>query len=271
MTDTPVTQASDVQPNEGNLGAGQGGASQNGLYDLTAVPEHLREAVSPILKDIEGNVTKKLMEAADFRKTWEPYGELGITDIDPQELQELLAFRELAQDPDQFREWYDQVGSELGYGQDRDQDDLGLDDDGDDFGMVSKSDVEQMVQERLQEALAPFQQQIQEQEFEKQVQTELQSIEQELDALQEEHGEFDREKVLRLAAAYGDEKDAIARGYQDYADIVSGAQKGLISDKLGQPSTPETGGVPNTGAETVTDFNKARQMAKERIRAAASM
>lgn len=270
MTDTPVTQASDVQPTGENPGASQGGASQNGLYDLTAVPEHLREAVSPILKDIEGNVTKKLMEAADFRKTWEPYGELGITDIDPQELQELLAFRELAQDPDQFREWYDQVGSELGYAnQDEGQDDLGLGDD--DFGMVSKTDVEQMVQERLQEALAPFQQQIQEQQFEQAVQSELETIEKELDALQEEHGDFDREKVLRLASAYGDEQDAIQRGYQDYMDIVSGAQKNLVSDKLAQPSVPEPGGAPATGSQPVTDFNKARQMAKERIRAAASM
>lgn len=269
MTDTPVTQASDVQPTGENPGASQGGASQNGLYDLTAVPEHLREAVSPILKDIEGNVTKKLMEAADFRKTWEPYSELGITDVDPEELSELLAFRELAQDPDQFRQWYDQVGSELGFSnQEQGQEDLDL---GDDFGMVSKSDVEQMVQERLQEALAPFQQQIQEQQFEKAVQTELETIEKELDGLQEEHGDFDREKVLRLAAAYGDEKDAIQRGYQDYMDIVSGAQKNLVSDKLGQPSTPENGGVPNTAPQPVTDFNKARQMAKERIRAAASM
>lgn len=271
MTDTPVTQGSDVQPT-GDAGASQGGASQNGLYDLTAVPEHLHEAITPILKDIEGNATKKFQEHADFRKTWEPYQDLGITDIDPEELSELLAFRELAQDPDQFRQWYDQVGSELGYSnQEQGQDDLGgLDDD---FGMVSKSDVEQMVQERLQEALAPFQQQIQEQEFEKSVQTELQAIQQELDALQEEHGEFDREKVLRLASAYGDEKDAIQRGYQDYADIVSGAQKGLISDKLGQPSTPENGGVPAVGTEPVTTFDKARQMAKERIRqgAAASM
>jgi hypothetical protein len=51
-------------------------------------------------------------------ENWEPYEQLGVNEIEPSELQELLRFREIIQDEDQFREWYNNVGELLGANQD---------------------------------------------------------------------------------------------------------------------------------------------------------
>src|SRR4051812_42386476 len=118
MSDAGAAPAAGAQPGaEGADGQGQAGApdNPNGLYpDLSGVPESVRAQVESLLKEYDGNVTRKFQEAAEYRKQWEPYGELGITDVDPTELSDLMAFREIASDPEAFKEWHQAIGEQLG-------------------------------------------------------------------------------------------------------------------------------------------------------------
>src|SRR5262245_33395237 len=105
----------DVQPGGSPEEAGQPegqGAPEGtgGLYDLSSVPEDLRQFVEPHLKAIEGNVTKRFQDYSSKLDAWKPYDELGIQDVDPQQLSQLLAFAEIAQDEQQFADWWKEVG-----------------------------------------------------------------------------------------------------------------------------------------------------------------
>jgi hypothetical protein len=91
---------------EGAAGNDQADSSLGGLYDLGSVPEELRGYVEDVAKQIQGNVTRRFQEHADFRKTWEPFSQVeGLTDLPPDELQELVQFRDIASDPAQFDDW----------------------------------------------------------------------------------------------------------------------------------------------------------------------
>jgi len=254
-------QQADVQPQEGQGDAGLG------LYDLNSVPEHLREHVAPHLKTIEGNVTKRFQEAADFRKQWEPYQGMGIDQVDPDQLKELLEFRELAQDPAAFKQWYDQVGQELGYAGGEPDEDFDLGDDGD-----MRAQLREELKAELMQEIAPIQEQFQSAQYEAAVQAERDKIEQELAGLEKQHGEFDRDAVLQFALSYGeDDPDAVAKGHADYVRITSGARNGLVEQKLAQPGTPETGGRPaDTSAKPVTNFQDAHASAVEMLKRAAA-
>src|ERR1700757_4296544 len=43
---------------------------------LQTVPEDQRQHVEPYLRDAEKNVNGRLQEAAEFRKTWEPFSQI---------------------------------------------------------------------------------------------------------------------------------------------------------------------------------------------------
>src|SRR3954465_2872880 len=90
----------------GGEGQGQGASTDNlGLHpDLSNVPEGIRSQVEALLKEYDGNVTWKFQEAAEYTKQCEPYQNLGINELEPDELSDLMAFREIASDPDSFRE-----------------------------------------------------------------------------------------------------------------------------------------------------------------------
>jgi hypothetical protein len=82
---TPESSA--VQPE----GQGQSDA-ETGLYDLSTVPEEHRSIVEQHLKEIERNANTKFQEAAEYRKSWEPFGELGLQEVGPQGVGALLQF-----------------------------------------------------------------------------------------------------------------------------------------------------------------------------------
>jgi hypothetical protein len=105
----------------GNAGTGTGpengnGSQGNGLHEsfISSAPEHLRDAARQLVPYWDPYVQRQFTDHANYRKNWEPYEQLGVNELDPGELEELLNFREIIQDEDQFREWYDNVGQLLG-------------------------------------------------------------------------------------------------------------------------------------------------------------
>lgn len=253
--------SADVQPDQGQ------GAPAQGLYDLNSVPEHLREHVTPILKQIEGNVTRRFQQHADQAKAWEPYQNLGLNELDPQEVQELIQFRQLAQDPDAFKEWYDRVGEEYGYNQGSDPDEL--DDFGDGFAGMNEQQIEAMIQERVQQAMEPMDQQLQEQQWEQQVEAEHESIEAELDDLGITDTD-ERTAVLTWAYPYGDDPEGISKGYQDYQKFVGSVEQRFVKSKTGTPSPALNGGRADTAPQNITDYGEAKAAAMEMLRKARS-
>jgi hypothetical protein len=89
-------------------GAGDGGDGASGPipWDLSSVSEELRPHVEAALKGVEGGVTKRFQEHADFRKQWEPYaGVEGLSEISPEDMARLVAFHQTASDEQQFEQW----------------------------------------------------------------------------------------------------------------------------------------------------------------------
>jgi hypothetical protein len=279
--------AGDGGGGDGGAGeGGDGGPAQGDLYDLSAVPEELRGYVDDVVKQIQGKVTKSFEQSADFRKTWEPYAELGLTDYEPDQLSSLLEFAQIAADPEQFRgwladvarhlhendaqsfeKWFYDVGGEL---------DL-LDDDGEPGEGGEPEGAEALMQQfgqMLQQHLDPLNQRIDALEGNTRTSAANAAIDAQFEALakSENDGEpFDEETrniVGRFALAYDGADDAIARGFADYMKVVGGAQGDLVDAKSDQPAPANSGGVADTSAESFShDDPGLKKAALARMRA----
>jgi hypothetical protein len=269
------------------------GGDLGGLVDLSAVPEELRGYASEIAKQIQGNVTRRFQEHADFRRTWEPFSQIeGLTDVPADELQELLAFRNLVNDPGQFDNWFVQVGQAL-LEQEPDRFEqlfqrLGtetgmLEDDGEGGGDGESgggdlvSQVSELLDQKLEERLGPIEQRFTSAEEQQRIDAAGQHIASELTRVgaqhQEQHGEeLDddaQDAIKQLAVAYGGAEDSIERGYQDYLRLTGKAQGELVDDKLGQPRPSVSGGSADTSPEALSFGDpRLKQAARERLRAA---
>jgi hypothetical protein len=245
----------------------QEGASDasGGLYDLASVPEDLRPHVEPHLKAIEANITKKLQENAESLKRWEPYDELGIADVDPQALQQLLEFAELTQNEDQFAAWIKDAGERLGLFGEED-DDLGLDFEDD----LTPEKIESLIAKAVAENIEPVKQSLQEREAKEAEQAALSEITSTLQQIKTDYGDdVDTDAVTQLAIAYVDEDpdNAIMRGFEDYQRLVGKGEAGLFAKKVNQPETPEGAGRASTAPQKITTFEQAKAAALDRLKA----
>lgn len=265
-------------PDEGGGGddagaEGEGGAGE--LYDMSTVPDELREHLEPIVKDIQGNVTRNFQEHAEQRKAWEPYQNLNLNDYEPEDLSNLLEFAEMANDPDQFRAWWESVGDDNGWTDelnpidDDDSDDDDLDDSDDDDGIDTQQLVEtfkQMIDERVE----PLQQDVQTRYEQELLSEASELLNERVEALKEEHGEFDEEIVYTLALNHEGEPDALEKGLQDYQNLVNKIQADTLGGKVNSPSPPEGEGTPNTNGSLPISFDEAAAAARDRMAAAQS-
>lgn len=265
----------EFQPPSGDPAQPDSGQGEGlGLYDLSAAPEEIRPFLEGELKKVEANVTRKFQEAADFRKKYEPYeGIDGLTQVEPDELSRLLAFhQEVLSDPQAFEEWYRAVGEEFGFSQQPQGDPNADPDDPDasDFSDPSLEAAIERVLERVDERLAPFEQQMTESQQEQRITEAQEEIRQELDALKEANGEFNEDLVCQLALAYDGAPDAIQKGFADYQRFMGDTESAVFEGKDDTPGAANTGGTPATGVEPVTDFRTAKERSRERFAATRS-
>jgi len=254
-------EASDVQPTQG-----QGAEGDSGLYDLNEVPQEQRELLEPHLKAIEGNVTRKFQEHADYRNKWQPFEELGLLDSDPEALGNLLEWARMAEsDPQGFAEWFEQVGNEVGLfdqlGYSKGEADLmdGLDDD----SSLSEDDIANVIREVLAEEMAPLQEQMTQQQQDQLVQEAEGEIVDQLGQIHEQNPDLPEgadEAILQLAYTHAEdgEEDPIGLGLADYQKIIGAGEGNLFAQKAGQPRSPEGPGAADTSAEQITSFGDKR-------------
>jgi hypothetical protein len=255
--------STEVQPHE-SVEQGQGQES-SGLYDLSSIPEPLRPAVEPAFKQWEANVTKKFQEHADYRKTWQPYEQLGLSNVQPEQLQELLSFNELASDPDQFDAWLRHTAQERGLFEQQQQPQsedpyAGLFDE-DSQNQLTPESIQQMIAEQI----GPLYEQAQAQQEQDAIRSATEAIQSELDSLHEKHGDFPDEIICQLAMAY-DGPHGIGQAFQDYQNIIAQTERGVVENKLAEPSVPERGGMANTPPPEIKTWEQAREAAIARLR-----
>lgn len=236
----------------------------SGLYAeaLAGVPEQYRGYVEPHFKKWDQAVGPKLQEAAEYRKQWEPYEQLGVKNLEPDTLKELLSFHEIASDPDQFLQWYQDIGEQL-----RQE---GLLDQEQPEQEEPQGDPEiQEIKSQFQE----FQQWRQQQEQERAYNDANTFLGGELDKLKQENPnmQFSEEvanAIFTFARNYAesDKQNCVKKGFQDYMNLMGQAEKQLFKAKTEAPAPAESGGVPNTGMPPVTSFDEAKRLGMERLR-----
>lgn len=253
-------------------GEGQGEEGTGGLYDLSSVPEDLRQFVEPHLKAMEGNATRRFQQYSEQLNSWKPYEELGIQDVDPGQLQQLLDFAQLAQDEEQFAEWWRGVGERLGL-MDEGAPEGEIEDDlfGED---LTPERVKELVAEAVAEATQPLTERFTQSEQERAEAEALTGIQAQLQEIREEHGDdIDTDAILRFAYTYAedDPDNAIDRGLQDYLKLIGKGEAGLFADKSGQPKPVEGAGSADTSPEPIVSFEDAKKAGIARLRAANSV
>jgi len=247
--------------------AGQGEGDQgSGLYDLDSAPPEVRPFLEQELKKIEANVTRKFTEHAQFREQLGPLAEMdGLGEVSPEEMQGLLAFRQLAQDPEQFTEWLQEMSQQLGLDGEEagevDEDswlEMGIENgwfDGDEEGGNEQPDADQLrssVLEEIAPQLEQFQEYLSQQQQTQAVQEAQQELDQRLKGLAEEHGEtLDLDAVLELAhgfVAQGSE-DPLGDAAERYLSIRGSIEGGVVDTKLDQSGSSTSGGRADTSPE----------------------
>jgi DNA repair ATPase RecN len=252
------------QGNAGNGAVGTGEAQGQGLHEqfVSNAPEHLRDAARELVPHWDQYVQRQFTDNADYRKQWEPFEQLGINQLDPGELQELLEFRDIVSDEDKFREWHRDVGELLG----GDENGAGEDEFDDPALSQMKQQMDQM-QQFMQQMAQDREMQQQQQAFQ---QTAMQ-VRQELDGLKKDNPDLteeDEDYICTLALKY-DSEDAIKRGFQDFQKLMGRAEQGVFKSKETDPSlrvAPVGGGNNDTSTEPVTTFEQAARAARERMR-----
>lgn len=238
--------------------------SANGLYDLNDVPEDVRDHVVPHLKAMEGGITKKFQEAADYRKSWEPYEELGLRDMQPDQVKQLLDFASMANDPTQFDDWLKTAAEARGLlNGNGSADDLGLED----LDEMSAEKIEELVAKQTQPIKEALENQSREQAVagaEEEVQTSLQGIRKDNPDLPETA----EDAIEQLAYRYTDDEsnlsasEIIAKGFEDYKNLIGQGEKGLFEQKTKQPAPAEGAGAAVMGDEKITSFNDPKLRAR---------
>lgn len=255
-----------------NEGQGAESSESQGFVDsyLQNVPEDYRPHVEPYIRDVERNTNSKFEEHANYRKQWEPYEDLGLTEYDPEGLQTLLQFAEMSNDPEAFQNWWLAAGQEAGFLDQlqqqvgaEDDDDL-LDDEGDEGGLDLES-FKTALASVIDEKISPLQERIMQDDEQQEVDAANQAIDEQIEELKQQYGEFDEQMVYKLALAYSDSSDdPIAKGFEDYQQFLAQIENGTVERKISQPGPAEPSGPAATQSQAPKSWDEAKAMAKER-------
>lgn len=215
--------------------------------DWTSVPQEgsPREIVQNYLKDTEKGVHSKLQEAADLQKRFGDYRDVDFGGIAPQQLSQVLEFvQQVGQSPEAYQEWLRseaEAGGLLTQQQQQEQEQAG------------DPDFEAYIQQRIEGALGPVQQQLAsyDERFsandQAQAQHEMEShIESTLGKLESEHKlqltDEQQEAVLALGEQV-ETNDWVEQGFQKFQALTGAAQANFVNDKASQPTPAvRTGG-----------------------------
>jgi hypothetical protein len=204
-----------------------------------------REIVTSYLKDAEKNVNSKLQEAADLQKQFGDYKDIDLSAVPPQQLSQVLEFvREVGASPEAYQEWLRAEAEAAGLltPQQQQEQEPGGD-----------PDFEAYIQQRIEGALSPMQQQLAQydERFSANDQAQAQQqmeghIESTLSGLEAEHKlqltDEQQEAVLALGEQI-ETDDWVEQGFAKYQALTGQANAAFVADKASQPTPAlRTGG-----------------------------
>lgn len=274
-----------AQSNGGTAPDGQGqDQDRNGTYSVLGedafndAPEELRDHLINYVKTkVDPALTQRFQEHSQFKQTWEPFSQIeGLTDLHPEDVDQLVELGYMMaaagdeQHPqrqqaiDSLRDVWEELGSTYGF---LDDDDEGEGDD-DEPEFMTREQFEEELQRRESER----DQQTQYQQTVAQTQQEIRA---EVDKLPlGDPGSKEREKaenaIFSFMLRYEDpnlsNQDVVKAAYQDYQELVGGAQEDLVED-LDERHTGQTlrGGSADTKPEEVRSWADADKLAKARL------
>jgi hypothetical protein len=203
-----------------------------------------REIVTNYLKDAEKNVNSKLQEAADLQKRFGDYKDIDLSVVPPQQLSQVLEFvREVGASPEAYQEWLRAEAEAAGLLTQQQQE---QEPEGD-------PDFEAYIQQRIEGALSPVQQQLAQYDErfsandQAQAQQQMEShIESTLGGLEAEHKlqltDEQQEAVLALGEQV-ESQDWVEQGFAKYQALTGQANAAFVNDKVSQPTPAlRTGG-----------------------------
>jgi hypothetical protein len=265
--------ADELQPDQG-----QGPDTTGGIFDsyLNAVPEEHRETVTGYLKDAEKNVNERLAEAANLKKEWEPYKEVGaLSSYSPEDLAQLLEWhQQVSASPDAYQTWLATAAQEAGLTPAQ-AEEL---DEAEESGELTREQVQQIIAEQSTQATAPLEARLAEFEQQRGIDIESEAIRGELDRLEKdahvELSENQRAMVIDLGmpASVNDKGEDlpvgdtswIGVGFDRLKEVGTEYQRAFVEGKANQPaSAMTTGGVPSM--KPITSFDDAKQALRERF------
>ena len=239
---------------------GQGNAPYSEY--LEKLPEDIRGDVEPIFKEWDSNVTKKFQEAADYKNQWEPYSDLGLNDVPREEVENLLALRNLAEsDPEGFDTWLRETASERGILGDSLEDQLApFDEDGETDPFEEKLNPIMSELEQLREWRES-------QDQESRVAEAMSVVESQVEEMKVKHPDVPQELAEQFLASYAesDPHNAVPLAFEAAEKWIAQIQQGMMKDKLDQPEAAENGSVADVNPERVTTFAEASKQALARL------
>lgn len=236
--------AEPVQP-EGQGQGGEGGDAPLYAEYLDRIPEEARGVAEEAFKAWDANLTPRFQEASEYRKAWEPYEQLGVNQLPPDEVQWALQFHQAAAtNPQAVQQWYQAYAEQHGLeAAQQAVDQLQQQDD----GLLGYD--QQALQQTLQQQLAPLQQQLEQmaqwrdQQEQQARQHEAQAyVESQLEALKDKPG-FDRDGVeMFIANHMNNPTQAVTLAFQDYQRFRGNIERQFAQSKVDAPAAPESGG-----------------------------
>lgn len=248
-----------VQPEtDGGQGEGQGNAPYAEYLDR--LPEEIRGEVEPVFKEWDSNTTKKFQEAADFRKQWEPFQDLGLSDVPREEVSNLLALRELAaENPEGFDSWLRETAQERGlFDQTQEQDPSAID----------ESDPFQDQLNPIMSELEQLKDWKESQEYETRVSEAMKVVESQVEEASQKHPDVPKDLAEQFLASYAetDPQNAVTLAYEAASKWMAQIQQNMVSDKLGQPEGAVSGSQADSTPQEIRTFAEASQQALARLK-----
>jgi hypothetical protein len=259
--------------------AGDGAAApqeggQGGLpWNLDAHPEELRPYLAEELRKVEGGITQRFQEAAEFRRQVEPLlpllevEGLDLSQISQEDLSGLLGLYPTFSDPEAFESWWESVGNEMGFFDGDGPDGAGDGPDG--AGGEEPPAWAQSLVERLDALEGNVQERSQtdaERDALAEIDAEMAQIKSDNPDLKWDNEELAVEdRILQLAMSYGDDPEALSKGLADYRAITGAAQGTLLDAAETAPANALTGGNGDAAPEEIRGFDDAKAAAKKRF------
>jgi hypothetical protein len=261
---TGTNNAGVPQPGQAQPDPGQGGGG-NELHQqfIQSVPEELREYAQQLVPHWDKHVQGKFTEHANYRKQWEPYEALGLTQHQPETLQEALALQAAFNDQAQLPDLYQQLGEYLeqnGLLQDPDPDPLGLGTSVEENPLYQTVTQMQQQMQQVSQFIQGFQQQQAAAQAEQFVNSQLEQIK----AANPGLTDADVDAICTFALKY-EGQDSVQRGFADYQALMGRAEQGLFQKKDGAPAPANSGGTAATRPQPIVSFEDAAAAAKERL------